>query len=167
MVRLGVSGAHMASNAAAAIAVAGTLGLDLAAAVEALGSARLSAMRMEVVGHPSGATVVNDAYNANPTSMRAALHAVAAMEGHRKIAVLGLMAELDDPVAGHREVAEVADALGIELIAVGTHHYGVVPSDDPLVVVGELRAGDVVLVKASRAAGLERIVQSLLGATSA
>ncbi len=160
-VRLAVSGAHMASNAAAAIAVAGSLGVDLAAAVAALESAELSAMRMELVSHPSGATIVNDAYNANPTSMRAALEAVAAMDGDRKIAVLGLMAELEDPVAGHREVAAAASDLGIELVAVGTTDYGVAPADDPLTVVGELRAGDVVLVKASRAAGLERVVQSL------
>ena len=68
-VELATSGAHMASNAAAAIAVAGSVGVSLNAAVEALATASISGMRMEVSTAPSGATVINDAYNANPTSM--------------------------------------------------------------------------------------------------
>ena len=164
-VSLGVSGAHMAFNAAAAVAVAGTLGVDLGSAIAGVERGELSAMRMEVIDHASGAAIVNDAYNANPTSMRAALEAVAAMRGGRKIAVLGLMAELDDPAAGHREVAEVAAELGIEIVAVGTADYGITPVDGPAAVapvLGALRADDIVLVKASRAAGLERVVRSLI-----
>ena len=88
-VELAVSGLHMAWNAAAAIAVAGTVGVDLDAAVGALSSAEVSRMRMELIELPSGAVVINDAYNANPTSMRAALDALAAMDARRRVAVLG------------------------------------------------------------------------------
>ena len=79
-VALGVSGRHMAVNAAAALAVAGVLGVDLAAAADALGRAELSAMRMQLVPAATGGLVINDAYNANPTSMAAALDALAAVE---------------------------------------------------------------------------------------
>ncbi len=162
-VELAVSGAHMAMNAAAAVAVAGTLGVGLDAAVAALREAGVSGMRMEVSRLASGAIVVNDAYNANPTSMAAALDAVVAMDARRRFAVLGMMGELDDPGAGHREVARRAEGLGVGLIAVGTDLYGVRPSEDPIAALGDLTEGDVVLVKASRSAGLERIVAQLVG----
>jgi UDP-N-acetylmuramoyl-tripeptide--D-alanyl-D-alanine ligase len=152
----------MAVNAAAALAVAGTVGVDLASALDALGRARLSAMRMEVLEGPGGSTVINDAYNANPTSMRAALDALAAARGRRRVAVLGLMAELDDPAPAHAAIAEHARGLGIEVVATGTAAYGIEPTDDPLGALGALGVGDVVLVKASRAAGLERIVDALV-----
>ena len=161
-VRLAMSGEHMAMNAAAAIAVAGSVGVSLDAAIAALANAQMSAMRMEVTTAPSGATVINDAYNANPTSMTAALEAVAAMRADRRIAILGLMGELEDEVEGHREVSRIAETLGIQLVATGTDLYGVRSTDDPVGLIGELGAGDVVLVKASRSAGLERIVAQLL-----
>lgn len=161
-VELAVSGAHMASNAAAAIAVAGSVGVSLDAAVEALATATMSGMRMEVGTAPSGATIINDAYNANPTSMTAALEALAAMDGDRRIAILGLMGELDDEVEAHREVARIAETLGVQLVATGTELYGVRPTDDPVGLIGDLRPRDVVLVKASRAAGLERVAAQLL-----
>ena len=118
-------------------------------------------MRMEVSTSSSGATIVNDAYNANPTSMLAALDALAAMDAERRIAVLGLMAEIDDPEPAHRAVADRAAELGLELVVVGTDLYGVEPVDDPVAAIGPLGAGDVVLVKASRSAGLERVVDRL------
>ncbi|WP_420453414.1 UDP-N-acetylmuramoyl-tripeptide--D-alanyl-D-alanine ligase [Ilumatobacter sp.] len=161
-VALVVSGAHMALNAAAAIAVAGTLGIDLTAASGGLAHASLSPMRMQIVELDSGAVVVDDAYNANPTSMAAALDALVAMRARRHVAVLGEMGELDDPGAGHRDVARRAEALGVEVLAVGTDLYGVRPSDDPVAALGGLGEGDVVLVKASRAAGLERVVRALV-----
>ena len=71
--------------------------------------------------------MINDAYNANPTSMRAALDALANVDARRRVAVVGLMAELDEPGAAHREIAAHAEALGVELIAVGTDWYGVAP----------------------------------------
>jgi UDP-N-acetylmuramoyl-tripeptide--D-alanyl-D-alanine ligase len=162
--RLAVPGLHMVTNAAAAIAVAGLVGVDLADALDALSSAVVSGMRMEVIIAPSGATVVNDAYNANPTSMRAALDALAAMDARRRVAVLGLMAEIEDPVPAHRAVAERAAQLGVQVITSGTDLYGVEPVDDVVAALGPLGQGDVVLVKASRAAGLERVVDELRAA---
>jgi UDP-N-acetylmuramoyl-tripeptide--D-alanyl-D-alanine ligase len=160
-VRLAVSGEHMAMNAAAAIAVSGIVGIDLDAVIDALAGADISGMRMEVIELANGAVVINDAYNANPTSMSAALDALAAMSAERRFAVLGLMGELDDAEVGHRDVAEYATALGIDLITTGTNHYGIRPTDDPVAALGALGPGDVVLVKASRSAGLERVVTEL------
>ena len=159
--QLAVPGAHMVTNAAAAIAVAGTVGVDLAAALAALESAAVSGMRMEVATAPGGATIVNDAYNANPTSMRAALDALAAMDAGRRVAVLGLMAEIEDAEPAHREVARHAVDLGVELVAVGTALYGVEPVDDVVACLGPLGPESAVLVKASRSAGLERVVAQL------
>ncbi len=161
-VALGVSGEHMAVNAAAALAVVGVVEGRIDAAIDALADAELSAMRMEVRRSAAGAVIVNDAYNANPDSMRAALQALSNISATRRIAVLGVMAELDDPVAGHRQVADEAAQRGITLIAVGTDRYGVAPVDDPIAALGDLGAGDAVLVKASRVAGLERLAAALL-----
>jgi UDP-N-acetylmuramoyl-tripeptide--D-alanyl-D-alanine ligase len=161
-VELAVSGAHMVGNAAAALAVAGVLGVDFNSAIEALADASISGMRMEVTTAPSGATVINDAYNANPTSMRAALDALAATEARRRIAILGLMAEIDDAQAAHREIAEYAAAQGIELVSVATDLYGVEPNENPVAALGAIGDGDALLVKASRSAGLERIAEELL-----
>jgi UDP-N-acetylmuramoyl-tripeptide--D-alanyl-D-alanine ligase len=162
--QLSVSGAHMVTNAAAAIAVAGVVGVDLEDALVALSTATVSGMRMEILTTPSGATIVNDAYNANPTSMIAALDALTAMDADRRIAVLGLMAEIDVPGPAHRAVAAHALERGIELVAVGTSDYGMEPFDDPIAAIGTLGPRDVVLVKASRSAGLERVVSALLEA---
>ncbi len=161
-VGLAVSGAHMASNAAAAIAVAGVVEGRIDAACAALADAAVSGMRMELARTAAGALIVNDAYNANPGSMAAALEAVAAMRAERRFAVLGPMAELDDPVDGHRRVFAVANELGIEVVAVGTDLYGVPPEVDPVAALGRLGSGDVVLVKASRAGGLESVAEALL-----
>jgi UDP-N-acetylmuramoyl-tripeptide--D-alanyl-D-alanine ligase len=74
------------------------------------------------------------------------------------------MAELgDDAPAAHREIAELADDLGIDVVAVGTDLYGVDPVEDPVVALGRLEPGDAVLVKGSRVAGLERLAAVLLG----
>ena len=162
-VSLAVSGRHMALNATAAIAVAGALGVPLAAAVAALATTSISAMRMDTRRIRSGAIVINDAYNANPMSMRAALESLAALPAGRRVAILGVMAELDDPEAAHAEVATLARRLGIQLVAVGTELYGVRPTDDPVAILGALSAGDAVLVKASRVGGLERYAAQLLG----
>ena len=161
-VRLSASGAHMAMNAAAALAVAGIVEGEVDRAVAALGSATLSAMRMEIGRSVSGAVIVNDAYNANPDSMRAALDALASMVAQRRVAVLGPMAELDDAEAGHALVARHAKEHGIEVVAVGTDRYGVDPVEDAVTALGPLGAGDVVLVKASRVAGLDAIASALL-----
>ena len=161
-VELAVSGAHMVGNAAAALAVAGVLGVDFESAISALGDASISGMRMEVATAPSGATVINDAYNANPTSMRAALDALAATDARRRVAILGLMAEIDNAESAHREIAEYAAARGIEMLSVATDLYGIEPSEDPIAALGDVGEGDALLVKASRSAGLERIAEELL-----
>jgi UDP-N-acetylmuramoyl-tripeptide--D-alanyl-D-alanine ligase len=163
-VRLGVSGRHMAANAAAALAVVGAVGGDVAAGAAALSEVRLTAMRMEVLRSARGVLVLNDSYNANPTSMRAALDALAAIPAGRRVAVLGVMAEISDPEVEHPAILRYAVERGIEVLAHGTDLYGITPSDDPVGAVGSLAGGDAVLVKASRAAGLERIAASLVDA---
>ncbi|HKY15350.1 MAG TPA: UDP-N-acetylmuramoyl-tripeptide--D-alanyl-D-alanine ligase [Microthrixaceae bacterium] len=169
-VRLGVAGRHNVTNAlaAASIGVAAGVGLDHIAT--GLAHASISPWRMEVRRLESGATLLNDAYNANPTSMAAALHALAELDAERRIAVLGPMAELGaDAARAHAEVAALARTLDIEIMAMGTDAYGSpqFELDDGGVeaVADRLEAGDAtlaVLVKASRMAGLERVVERLL-----
>ncbi|MFD1651034.1 glutamate ligase domain-containing protein, partial [Pseudonocardia alaniniphila] len=134
-----------------------------------------SRWRMEVIDRPDGVTVVNDAYNANPESMHAALRALVALSGEerRTWAVLGRIAELgDDSAAAHAEVAAVARRLGVDqLVAVETTDYPGARStgsvDEALALLrAELAPGDVVLVKASRSAGLERVAAGLLDAAA-
>ncbi|MGW3683762.1 UDP-N-acetylmuramoyl-tripeptide--D-alanyl-D-alanine ligase [Streptomyces prasinus] len=178
-------GEHHVSNALAAAAVAHELGMsadEIALALSEAGS--LSRWRMEVTERPDGVTVVNDAYNANPESMRAALRALAAMgKGRRTWAVLGKMAELGDKtLAEHDAVGRLAVRLNVsKLVAVGgreaawlqlgAYNEGswgeesVHVSDAQAAVDllrSELRQGDVVLVKASRSVGLESVAQALL-----
>lgn len=160
---LAVPGKHMAMNALAAIAVAGVMGLDVQLAAASLREAQLSPMRMSVVRQSSGALVVNDAYNANPSSMSAALHSLQAIDAKRRIAFVGLMAELANPVHEHREIAALAQRLGIELMPVNTDAYGV-PGVDlaEAVKIGRgLGKGDAALVKGSRIAQLELLVVQL------
>ncbi len=162
-VRLGISGRHMANNAAAALACVGAVGGDLSAGAAALGDVGLTAMRMDVQRTDGGAIILNDSYNANPTSMRAALDALADLTANRRVAVLGLMAEITDSEAEHRAIAAYAAERDITLLAYGTDLYGITPTDDPVAVLGSLTSGDAVLVKASRMVGLERIAAALLG----
>lgn len=167
-VALGVPGAHMVANAAAAIAVAGVIGVDIGAAAAALQTATVSGMRMEEIRPVGGGVVINDAYNANPTSMRAALDALVAIDAVRHVAVVGVMAELDDPAAAHLAIAEYARDRGIELVAVGTDAYGVEPVPvEALVARVRPGPGTAILVKASRAGALERAVEPLVNARAA
>lgn len=185
-VQLALYGEHHVPNALAAAAVALESGLSLAAAVAALQAAHpASRWRMEVREAPGGVTVVNDAYNANPESMRAALRALVAIarpEGRsqrRSWAVLGVMAELGEAGPGaHRGIGSLAGQLHIDrVLAVGFEARGIavaaadagasaaaVPDIDAAVELlrAELRPGDVVLTKASRSAGLERVAAALL-----
>jgi UDP-N-acetylmuramoyl-tripeptide--D-alanyl-D-alanine ligase len=161
-VRLAVAGRHNVVNALAATAIGLAADVDVAEVAAGLEEGSLSPWRMEVVRLASGAVVVNDAYNANPTSVVAALRALDELPADRRVAVLGPMAELghhhDD---GHREVSDEADRLGIAIIAVGTDDYGVsgVDLDGAVDALGALGPGDAVLVKGSRVAGLERLVE--------
>ena len=110
--------------------------------------------------------MLNDAYNAAPASVAAALRSLQALEADRRVAVLGMMAELGDTAAEeHGRIADLAAELDIEVIAVGTELYGVAPvadHDAAVAAVSGLGEGDVVLVKGSRVVGLERVAAALL-----
>jgi UDP-N-acetylmuramoyl-tripeptide--D-alanyl-D-alanine ligase len=165
-VRLALRGAHQAANAAAAAAAALALDVELAAVAHGLASAAASPWRMEVGRSPGGLLVLNDAYNANPASAEAALRALASTEAHRRVAVLGPMLELGSvSAAEHRRIADLARDLGAEVVVVGTDEYGLESHPDAeaaLAALDPLGPDDAVLVKASRAAGLERLAARLL-----
>lgn len=116
---------------------------------------------MAVVPGRDGLIVVDDTYNANPTSVEAALRALVAVPASHHVALLGLMAELEDPGPSHEAITELCNRLGVRLMPVECDLYGVEPValDD----VGALRfdASTAVLVKGSRVAGLERVVGAL------
>lgn len=167
-----VRGRHQVSNALAAAAVALSCDVPLDEVVAGLEAAELSPWRMDLRTTSTGARVLNDSYNAGPASMEAALRSLAALPAIRRTAVLGVMAELgEESAASHRRIAELATELGVRIISVGAGEYGdaaavVANVDDvpgALRVLGELDAGDAVLVKGSRVAGLERLAQALLG----
>lgn len=166
-VRLAVRGEHQAANALAAAGAALAAGVPLHAVATGLGDAILSPWRMDLQRTASGAIVLNDSYNANPASMAAALRSLAAIPARRRIAVLGVMAELgersDDE---HAAIVALADDLGVDVVAYETGAYGL-PTvdglDGALATIGVLDDGDAVLVKGSRVAGLERLADALLG----
>ena len=185
-VRLGQVGAHQVENAAAAAAMAIALGLAPTRVAAALGAAEsASRWRMETRERADGLIVVNDAYNANPASMAAALEALVAIgrrRGRRTVAVLGEMKELGDAaLEAHRGVGRTAADLGVDLVvAVGEPARGIAEgatgmpgwSGEAIVTPGRdealdwvrenVAAADVVLVKASRGAALELIADGLL-----
>ncbi len=173
-VQLGVAGAHMAQNAAAAAAVGVAVGVPLDRIVQGLSAPTLSPHRMDVQRTAAGAVIINDAYNANPTSMAAAIDALVSLAADRRVAVLGVMGELGETEAeDHRGVAQLAIAAGIDVIAVDAPMYGdgvehVDSIDSAVHALGDLGHTDAVLVKGSRVAGLERLAERLLvdGASS-
>lgn len=181
-VQLALHGRHHVANALAVVAVAREWRMPLPAIADALtGATPRSRWRMQVTVRPDGVTVVNDAYNANPESMTAALHALAAMTGaRRRLAVIGEMLELGaQSAAKHRAVGEQAAALGIDrLLAVGgagpaAEGFGgtggqpdaaqTVPDVATARTLLEdlLRPGDVVLLKSSRDSGLRHLGDAL------
>ncbi|MCB2222943.1 MAG: UDP-N-acetylmuramoyl-tripeptide--D-alanyl-D-alanine ligase [Actinobacteria bacterium] len=170
-VRLAMAGRHQALNLAAAVAAAAALGAPFDEAARRGAAATGSSWRMEV--RSGRYTVVNDAYNANPDSAAAALRTVAAMPG-RHVAVLGRMHELGGAEAtGHREVGRLAAELGFAAVVVVGDDPGIAEGAGPIarrvgdageaaaVLGGYLADGDVVLVKASRAEGLEVLAERL------
>ncbi len=161
-VRLSISGRHMALNAAAALACVGAVGGDIVGGAAALADVGLSAMRMQVERAPSGAVILNDSYNANPTSMRAAIDALVDLPARRRVAIVGVMAEISDAEAEHLAIARYAADRGVELITVDTDLYGIAPSANPAAALGVLSVDDAILVKGSRVAGLERIAAVLV-----
>jgi UDP-N-acetylmuramoyl-tripeptide--D-alanyl-D-alanine ligase len=160
---LSVPGAHMAHNALAALAVAGLCGVDLDAAAAGMRDVALSPMRMQRRTTAAGATVLDDSYNANPASMAAALNTLVAVSATRHVALLGEMAELANPIADHARIAELAESLGVEIVAVGTSLYGVEPVsiEDAAAVLSSLGPREAALVKGSRVAGLERAIAAI------
>ncbi|MCM4081509.1 UDP-N-acetylmuramoyl-tripeptide--D-alanyl-D-alanine ligase [Paractinoplanes hotanensis] len=171
-VNLAVAGRHQVANTLAAAGVALSAGLpfdELAAALGEVGIA--SVRRMDVFTRPDGAVVIDDTYNANPSSMAAALRALASMAGGRRTtAVLGYMAELGEhEISGHEEVGRLAAELGVDRLIVvsaeaapvadgalavdGWKGVATVVADQAAAIEildGDLHGGDVVLVKGSR-----------------
>lgn len=183
-VELGLHGEHHVGNALAVAAVALAVGMSLEAVASALGEARpLSRWRMEVHERADGVTIINDAYNANPDSMLAALNALATMgKGHRTWAVLGEMRELGpDSPTEHDSLGRLAVRLKVtRLVAVGEGTQPIdsgareagssaeastwVPDTDAAYALldQQLAPGDVVLVKSSHDAGLRLLGDRLL-----
>jgi UDP-N-acetylmuramoyl-tripeptide--D-alanyl-D-alanine ligase len=173
-VELSMAGAHNAVNAAAAAAAALAFGRSLEEIAAGFADAEGSPWRMEV--HRGRFTIVNDAYNANPDSMLAAMETIVAMPG-RRFAVLGPMAELGAAAdEEHVKVGEAAKALGFDVITVGDDHgladaaggRNVTDQSEAVgIVLEEAEDGAIVLVKASRSAGLERLAVRLIEASQA
>ena len=160
---MSVPGAHMALNAAAAIAVAGACGVDIHHAATALEQTSVSPMRMQVITTDDGMTIINDAYNANPASMRAALDTLVGIKASRHVVIAGQMAELADSTAEHNAIVEYARSKSIEFIACETENYATSPHsiEDAVKRVRDGGTDVAVLVKGSRVAALERVVQLL------
>ncbi len=181
-VELAVPGEHMVANALAAAACGLELGLSAAECAAALKGARVSSWRMETFTSSGGAVVLNDAYNANPESMEAGLKTARWMARRGRLAaVLGHMAELG-PIAfeEHERLGELVVRIGVdrlvtvgeaaEAIARAAIREGQLPEDvasydDPARAAQDVlawaRVGDVVIVKGSRVAGLERVAEAL------
>jgi UDP-N-acetylmuramoyl-tripeptide--D-alanyl-D-alanine ligase len=182
-----VPGEHMAWNALAAAATGVALGLTAGECAAGLKEARVSSWRMEITEGPEGIRILNDAYNANPASMAAAIDALIAIGrrgSRRTVAVLGEMKELGpETEEAHREVGRTAAEAGVDLVvAVGAPAHGIADgaadvsgwAGEAVVAAGRdealawvrknVAAADVVLVKASRGAALEHIADGLLDA---
>jgi UDP-N-acetylmuramoyl-tripeptide--D-alanyl-D-alanine ligase len=157
---------HQARNALAALFTARAVGIEAESPVEVA----FSRWRGDELSLPGGGLLVNDCWNANPISMRAALeHLAERAEGRRALAILGGMAELGpDGPRYHREVGELARTLGIAVLAVGelARDYGAADWAPDAGEAAEqaralIRPGDCVLVKGSRAVGLESVAEAL------
>jgi UDP-N-acetylmuramoyl-tripeptide--D-alanyl-D-alanine ligase len=186
-VRLPVPGRHNVGNALAAAALAALAGAPLDAMRAALERFEAPSMRMQVQRLPSGVTVINDAYNANPASMAAALQTLRASPAARRFAVLGEMRELGgETERAHEELGRTAATAALDLlVAIGPHAprvragaeaAGMAP--ERIVVTADhteagermravVRAGDLVLLKGSRGATLEAVLAYLTGDTGA
>jgi UDP-N-acetylmuramoyl-tripeptide--D-alanyl-D-alanine ligase len=162
--------AHNLTNALAAVGAGVALGADLAGMADRAASIGFSRFRGERLELPGGIVLVNDCYNANPVSMRAALDHLTSLGAERSVAVLGEMGELGpDSPSFHREVGEHARAAGIDFVlGVGAPAREYDPDElvaDPgeaaELLAARLESGDAVLVKGSRSAGLEAVAEQL------
>jgi UDP-N-acetylmuramoyl-tripeptide--D-alanyl-D-alanine ligase len=162
--------AHNLTNALAAVAAGVALGAPLAEMADRAADIGFSRFRGERIELGDGIVLVNDCYNANPVSMRAALDHLATLGAPRTVAVLGEMGELGPGAAGfHREVGEHARAAGVDVllgVGVAARDYGpdelvADPAEAAELLAARLQPGDAVLVKGSRAAGLEAVADEL------
>lgn len=181
-IKLNVPGRHQVANSLAVIAIARTLGVTWEQIKEALQKLQMTGMRLDIKQNKQGVTLINDTYNANPQSVKAALQVLKNQTGQRKIAVLGDMYELGKyEQEGHQEVAQEAVRLGIDhLVAVGS--LGKIIAEKAEMLAGNtlvtwaednrqaiacleqlLQPGDVVLVKGSRGMAMEEIVEKFMG----
>lgn len=180
MVRFGLPGRHNVSNLLAALAAAREFGLTCEELLEPLANFQPSGLRTEVLRLPDGTTLLNDSYNAAPSSMMGALELLSGAPG-RRVAILGDMLELGAAEEDfHREIGEAVARTGVAvLVAVGdrsrilaraarlagvpTVHWAPEREEAWTLVRTEVRAGDAVLIKASRGIGLDVIAQRLRG----
>ena len=174
LIEPGFRAAHLLSDLCAALAAAMALGVSVA---DGLLEVSFSELRGERLSLPGGVLVINDCYNANPMSMRAALQELATTAAGRRVAVLGDMLELGAAAEEgyHRELGEQAQAAGVELlVTVGTraawagesfgggeHLHAEDAEEAAALLRGRLRSGDTVLVKGSRGIALERVAERL------
>jgi len=163
-VRLALRGAHQVSNALAAATVALWSGVPIDEVAAALAVSAGSPWRMEVHDLPGGPVLVVDCFNSIPASAEAAVRSLAALPGERKLALLGVMAELGDrSQLEHRRIARVAEELGVEVVGYETGLYGeahVRGVDDAVAVLRTMGEGDAALIKGSRVARLEDVVRA-------
>jgi UDP-N-acetylmuramoyl-tripeptide--D-alanyl-D-alanine ligase len=173
-------GRHHIYNAAAAVATASALGVDVVSAIDSIAACAQSEQRLNVLLSPDGVVVIDDSYNASPISTLAALTTLSETAAvGRRIAVLGSMYELGArSQAAHREVGRAAADICDVVITVGEEALGIArgvsalvtkpiytcqtPAEAVAVLRRELRPGDVVLVKGSRGLRMEQIVTALL-----
>jgi UDP-N-acetylmuramoyl-tripeptide--D-alanyl-D-alanine ligase len=162
-VRLSLHGLQQVPNALAAAAAALWCGVPFEAVTASLAEATGSPFRMEVHRPAGGPVLVADCYNANPASTEAALRTLASVQSERKLALLGLMAELGaETEAEHRRMATLAEGLGIEVVGYQSALYGEAHVDDVDAAVALLKTlgpADAALVKGSRVARLEDVVE--------
>jgi UDP-N-acetylmuramoyl-tripeptide--D-alanyl-D-alanine ligase len=163
-VALALHGAQQVSNALAAATVALWCGVPLDAVISSLAEVAGTSLRMEVRRPSHGPVLVVDCYNANPASTEAALRSLATLPSIRKVALLGVMAELGHETEGqHRRMSSLAEELGIEVIGYQTDLYGpthVATVSAAVDLVGELTPDDALLIKGSRVARLEGVVHA-------
>jgi UDP-N-acetylmuramoyl-tripeptide--D-alanyl-D-alanine ligase len=167
-VQLALHGLQQVPNALAAAAAALWSGVPIDLVVSALATATGSPLRMEVRRVPGDPVLVVDCYNDNPASTEAALRSIAALPAARKLALLGLMAELGtETEPEHRRVAALAAELEIEVVGYQTALYGaaqVATRDDAVALLRALGPDDAALIKGSRVARLEEVVRRYEGA---
>jgi UDP-N-acetylmuramoyl-tripeptide--D-alanyl-D-alanine ligase len=163
-VRLALHGIQQVANALAAATVALWCGVPIETVAAALAVNQGSPLRMDVHHLPGGPILIVDCYNANPASAEAAVRSLAALPGARRLALLGLMAELgDETESAHRRIARVAEELGIEVVGYKTGLYGeahVAGVDEAVALLRTIGPGDAALIKGSLVVRLEDVVHA-------